>query len=87
MWQVLANGKPVSGARVRLSNIDVGISDIDYEKSDDNGHVEFDVPAGSWALHTSVSRPERVELGHEIADYRTVFTSVTFTTSKTSVGD
>ena len=54
------------------------ISDVRTLRTDDDGSFEVRLPGGSWAFHTVVSQPMVVDHPDGVADYRTVFATVSF---------
>lgn len=73
--RVLYYGKPLEGALIDLSNLDLGGEPVQAVRTDGEGRAVFRIPrAGAWKLNVIWARPLK---NHDRADYETVFTSLT----------
>lgn len=73
--QILYEGRPLSGATVKLTNLDFDAEPIAQKLTDAKGSVSFDVPLrGQWQLNVIWTRP----ISNPRADFDTVFSSLSF---------
>ena len=74
--QVIYEGKPLSGALVKLTNLDFDFKPLEMHRTDAAGRASFAVPhQGKWLLNVIWSKPVT---GNPNADFETVFSSLTF---------
>ncbi len=73
---VFYEGRPLPGALVKLTSLDLGLGTLEQHVSDRNGRTIFNFPRrGSWLLNVVWTRPLKDSLE---ADFDTVFSSLTF---------
>jgi uncharacterized GH25 family protein len=73
--QILYEGQPLSGATVKLNNLDFDAAPIAQILTDPSGLAIFTVPLrGHWQLNVIWTRP----INNTKADYETLFSSLTF---------
>ena len=74
--RVYFEGRPLSGALVKLTNLAADATPVELHRSDAEGRAIFNVPqAGNWLINVIWSIPLA---NNSAADYRTVFSSLTF---------
>ncbi len=74
--RILFNRRPLDGAFVKLTNLDADAKPIASARTDAAGRASFAFPGrGSWQLNVVWSE---VLTGNTAADYRTIFSSLTF---------
>ncbi|MBY0421238.1 MAG: DUF4198 domain-containing protein, partial [Parvularculaceae bacterium] len=74
--RVIYKGKPLAGASVKFESLDSGLLPPRRETTDETGLVAFKFPKhGAWKASVVWSEPI---VGEAIADYRTIFSSLTF---------
>jgi hypothetical protein len=74
--RVLFDRRPLAGAMVKLTNLDDDAKPVATARTDAAGRAVFTVPArGAWQFNIVWSQ---VMAGNAAADYRTVFSSLTF---------
>lgn len=73
--RVYFEGRPVSGALVKLTNLDYDTRALETHLTDRSGRTRFAVPQrGSWLLNVVWTKPIR----DPKADFQTTFSSLTF---------
>lgn len=73
--QILYEGQPLSGATVKLNNLDSDAEPVAQRLTDASGRVAFAVPQrGRWQLNVIWTAP----INHPRADFDTVFSSLSF---------
>lgn len=73
--QILYDGRPLSGATVKLNNLDFDAAPVEQRLTGANGTVAFVVPhRGRWQLNVIWTAP----IDHPRADFDTVFSSLSF---------
>lgn len=73
--RILYEGRPLSGATVKLNNLDFDAEPIAVVLSDRNGEAVFNVPQrGRWQFNVIWTKPIR----NARADFDTTFSSLTF---------
>jgi uncharacterized GH25 family protein len=73
--QVLFEGRPVSGALVKLTNLEFDAKPLKMVRTDGAGRASFQVPrTGSWLLNVVWTKPDATRK----ADFLTTFSSLTF---------
>lgn len=73
--QVLYEGRPLSGATIKLNNLDFDAEPVSRKLTDAGGRASFDVPLrGRWQLNVIWTRP----IVNARADFDTVFSSLSF---------
>lgn len=73
--QILYDGQPLSGATVKLNNLDSDAEPVAQRLTDARGRVAFAVPQrGRWQLNVIWTAP----IDHPRADFDTVFSSLSF---------
>ena len=73
--QILYHGRPLSGALVKLTNLEFDDKPLRIAKSDTAGRASFVVPqVGSWLVNVIWTQP----ISAPRADFHTVFSSLTF---------
>lgn len=76
---VYYQGKPLAGAMVKLNNLDFDARPVAVHPTDAGGHAVFTVPfKGLWQMNVVWTRP----INDARADFDTVFSSLTFGTSR-----
>jgi uncharacterized GH25 family protein len=74
--RIFFEGRPLSGALVKLTNLDADARPVATKLSDHAGRISFNVPrAGKWLLNVVWAKPIQ---GNPRADYETTFSSLTF---------
>lgn len=74
--RVFFKGRPLSGALVKLTNLDADERPVAMKRTDGAGRARFDVPrTGNWLLNVVWTEPIA---GNARADYDTTFSSLTF---------
>ena len=74
--QVRFNRQPLSGALVKLTDLNADAKPRATARTDAQGRVSFTIPqAGKWQFNVIWSEPIP---GSQTADYRTTFSSLTF---------
>ncbi|MDO8911225.1 MAG: DUF4198 domain-containing protein [Phenylobacterium sp.] len=74
--RILYEGRPLSGALVKLNNLDFDGRPVAQIRSDSAGRAVFNVPrSGSWQLNVIWTKPLK---GAAKADFDTTFSSLTF---------
>lgn len=74
--RIFFDGRPLSGALVKLTNLDADAKPVAMKRSDGAGRARFDVPQkGKWLINVVWGRPIS---GNSEADYQTTFSSFTF---------
>lgn len=74
--QILYEGRPLSGATVKLNNLDFDAKPVAVRLTDVNGRAAFAVPrVGRWQLNVIWTQPIT---GNPQADFDTTFSSLTF---------
>lgn len=74
--QILFHGKPLSGALVKLTNLDFDQRPLAVQRSDARGQAVFKVPhQGKWLVNVIWTQPLK---GNPNADFETIFSSLTF---------
>ena len=74
--QILDDGRPLSGATVKLNNLDFDAEPIAIMLSDGDGRARFNVPrTGRWQLNVVWTK---AIAGNPQADFDTIFSSLTF---------
>jgi Domain of unknown function (DUF4198) len=74
--RVLFDRRPLVGAMVKLTNLDDDAKPVATVRTDATGRATFAIPArGTWQFNIVWSQ---VMTGNRSADYRTVFSSLTF---------
>jgi len=69
-------GRPLSGALVKLNNLDHDAEPIEMHRTDQEGRATFNVPGkGSWQLNVIWTRPQPAS---ELTDFDTSFSSLSF---------
>lgn len=73
--RIIYQGKPLSGALVKLTTLEFEAKPLEIARSDADGRVVFRVPpVGSWLVNVIWTRP----IKSAPADYETIFSSLTF---------
>lgn len=73
--QILYEGRPLSGATVKLNNLDFDAAPIAQKLTDAKGLAAFNVPLrGRWQLNVIWNRP----ITNPKADFETTFSSLSF---------
>lgn len=73
--RVLYQGKPLSGALVKLTSLEFDAKPLETSRTDASGRAVFRVPpVGSWLVNVIWTRP----IKSTTADYETIFSSLTF---------
>ena len=74
--RVYYRGKPLSGALVKLTNLNADARPVEEHRTDAAGRARFTIPAkGKWLLNVVWTRPIT---GNPKADFDTIFSSLTF---------
>lgn len=74
--RVYYEGKALSGATVKLTNLNSDKKPVAIIKTDNTGRAVFNIPnRGAWLLNVVWSEPIK---GNPDADYETIFSSLTF---------
>jgi len=74
--RIIYQGKPLSGATVKLNNLDFDVKPLAIKLTDARGIAAFDIPrTGRWQLNVVWSKPVT---GNPAADFDTIFSSLTF---------
>ncbi len=74
--RVLFNRKLLSGALVKLTDLDADAKPLSIKRTDSQGRASFALPkSGSWQFNVIWSE---VTPGNPVADYQTTFSSLTF---------
>ena len=74
--QILYKGKPLTGATVKLNNLDFDMRPLATHITDASGQTAFEVPRrGKWQLNVIWTTPLT---GNPNADFDTTFSSLTF---------
>lgn len=69
-------GRPLSGALVKLTNLDFDTRPVEMHRSDTGGRTSFSVPnKGAWLVNVIWTKPIA---GNPAADFETTFSSLTF---------
>ena len=72
---ILYEGRPLSGATVKLNNLDSDAEPVAQRRSDAKGRAAFSVPLrGRWQLNVIWTQP----IKNPNADFETVFSSLSF---------
>lgn len=72
---ILYEGRPLSGATVKLNNLDSDAEPVAQQRSDAKGRAAFSVPLrGRWQLNVIWTQP----IKNPNADFETVFSSLSF---------
>lgn len=73
--RIVYHGRPLAGALVKLTSLEFDAKPLEIKRSDANGRVTFRVPpVGSWLVNVIWTRP----IKSPVADYETIFSSMTF---------
>lgn len=73
--QVLYEGRPLSGALVKLTSLEFDEKPLRTARTDANGRASFPVPqVGSWLVNVIWTKP----IASRDADFQTTFSSLTF---------
>lgn len=73
--RIIYQGKPLSGALVKLTSLEFEAKPLEVVRSDAGGRAVFRVPAvGSWLVNVIWTRP----IDTASANYETIFSSLTF---------
>ena len=82
--RVFYQGKPLSGATVKLTNLNSDIKPVAVVKTDSSGRAAFRIPeSDAWLLNVVWTKPIN---GRPDADFDTIFSSLTFGYSQRSKG-
>jgi uncharacterized GH25 family protein len=74
--QILFQGRPLAGALVDLTALDLGTEPFQPQRTDAQGGASFEIPRdGAWKINVIWARPMT---GHADAEFDTVFSSLTF---------
>ena len=74
--QILYEGRPLSGATVKLNDLDSDAEPRAIQKTDGNGRTAFTLPLrGQWQLNVIWTKPLT---GNPDADFDTIFSSLSF---------
>lgn len=73
--RVLYQGRPLAGALVKLTSLEFDAKPLETARTNTGGHAVFRVPpVGSWLVNVIWTRP----IASPVADYETIFSSMTF---------
>lgn len=73
--RVIYQGRPLSGALVKLTSLEFDAKPLETARSDASGRTTFRIPTvGSWLVNVIWTRP----IQSTTADYETIFSSLTF---------
>jgi uncharacterized GH25 family protein len=74
--RVLYEGRPLSGALVKLTNLEHDTVTFEMHLTDRNGHTSFTLPrSGTWLLNVIWTKPLP---GSRDTDFETIFSSLSF---------
>lgn len=74
--RIFYEGKPLTGALVKLTNLDFDTRPVEMHRSDATGRAAFSVPDhGAWLVNVIWTQPI---VGNPKADFETTFSSLTF---------